>query len=194
MAALGLLLAILLPVVGHADSLRCQGRLVTDGDPAVSVLQACGQPSFRDPWWGDAPAAGVPPMMEWTYNHGPRRLMDEIIFRNGKVIAIRTAGYGFREGPVPPTGSCEPTGIAPGLSKYELLQRCGQPLQRSGSYVNSTVFDGGGRRYFLNNVGHLVYRERWIYNFGANRLLREVVLENARVVSVKTLDRGFDQR
>lgn len=186
--------AWLLPAVGHADSLRCNGRLVTDGDPAVSVLSACGQPSFRDPWWGTEPAAGVPPMMEWTYNRGPRRLLEQIVFRDGKVISIRTAGYGFRAGSLPSSGSCDPSAISPGLTKYELLEACGEPVQHSGGFVNSMVYDDGARRYFLRNAVHPVYRERWIYNFGANRLLREVTLENARVVSVQTLDRGFDPR
>ncbi|MES1937210.1 hypothetical protein C27AD_12691 [Salinisphaera hydrothermalis C27AD] len=188
------LAATALSGVAQADSLRCDGRLVTDGDPVVSVLRACGEPSFRDPWWGNAPSSGVPPMMEWTYNHGPQRLMNQIVFREGKVIAIRTAGYGFRAGTPPPSGSCEPTSIAPGLSKYRLIQFCGEPVQRSGGYVYSTVYDDGVQRYFLRHGGHAVYRERWIYNFGANRLLREVTLENARVVSVQTLGRGFDRR
>ncbi|HET7315524.1 DUF2845 domain-containing protein [Salinisphaera sp.] len=193
----GFLLALagmLLPAIAHADSLRCDGRLVTNGDTVVSVLHACGQPSFRDPWWGNAPAGGVPPMMEWTYNYGPRRLMDQIVFRNGKVMSIHTAGYGFRAGRLPPSGSCEPTTILPGLSKYELLETCGEPVQRSGGYVYSHVLTEGGHRYFLNNGAHRVYHERWIYNFGANRLLREVIMENARVVSVQTLDRGFNPR
>lgn len=195
-ALLGLvaLTMIGLSVAAQADSLRCHGRLVTDGDPVVSVLRACGQPSFRDPWWGNAPSSGVPPMMEWTYNHGSRRLMDQIVFRNGRVIAIRTAGYGFRAGSPPPSGSCEPTSIAPGMSKYRLIQSCGEPIQRSGGYVYSTVYDDGAQRYFLRHSAHAVYRERWIYNFGANRLLRQVTLENARVVSVQTLNRGFNPR
>ncbi|MGN8157403.1 DUF2845 domain-containing protein [Salinisphaera sp. RV14] len=33
-----------------------------------------------------------------------------------------------------------------------------------------------------------------MYNFGSNRLMREVTIENARVVSVQTLERGFGPR
>lgn len=189
-----LIFAVCLPVIGHADSLRCNGRLVDDGDPAVSVLRACGEPSFRDPWWGDRPAAGVAPMMEWTYNHGPRRLMEQVVFRNGRVIAIRSAGYGFDSRPLPQSGSCEPTFIEPGMSKYELLEACGKPIQRTAGYSYSAAIDANGQRYFFRHGGERVYRERWIYNFGGNRLLRQVTLDNARVVSVQTLDRGFDRR
>lgn len=131
-------------------------------------------------------------MMEWTYNHGPRRLLDQVIFRHDKVIAIRTAGYGFRAGALPPSGSCESTAISPGLSKYALLQTCGKPIRHQGGYVNSSVFNDGTHHYDLNNRAYPVYRERWVYNFGANRLQREVTLENARVVSIQTLGRGFD--
>jgi len=38
-----------------------------------------------------------------------------------------------------------------------------------------------------------VYREKWVFNFGGNRLLREVTLENAIVVDSDTLERGFDR-
>ncbi|AWN17316.1 DUF2845 domain-containing protein [Salinisphaera sp. LB1] len=186
-----ILSAGLLPPAARADSLRCNGHLVTDGDPAARVVRACGPPSFRDPWWGAAPATGVPPMMEWTYNRGPRRLMDQIVFRDGRVISIATAGYGFRAGSLPPNGHCNPASIVSGLSKYALLEACGEPVQRSGGYVNSTRYDDGTHRLFLRHAAHPVYRERWIYNFGSDRLMREVTLENARVVSVQTLERGF---
>ncbi|WP_423824118.1 DUF2845 domain-containing protein [Salinisphaera sp. SPP-AMP-43] len=173
--------------------MRCSGQLVTEGDPAVSVWHACGEPSFRDPWWGNAPAQN-PPMMEWTYNHGPQRLLEQVVFRNGRVVAIRSAGYGFINNGIPPSGSCNPSTIQPGMTKLQLLLSCGHPVQQTGWYIGSTIIREGGQAYFLHHAVQPVYRERWIYNFGARYLLREVRLENAEVVAVDTLGRGFDPR
>jgi len=196
-AAIASLLGIGLWLVSSsvsADSLRCTGGLAQTGDPAVAVRAACGDPSFVDPWIGGRSLAyGVVPSMEaWTYNRGPAQLLRVLIFREGELIRIREDGYGFRENSG--TASCQPNDIADHISKYRLLQMCGQPAQQSGFFVFSSRRRQGGRGVFLRRSGGVpVYRERWIYNFGGNRLLREVTLENAKVVDIDTLDRGFDE-
>ncbi|MGN8199432.1 DUF2845 domain-containing protein [Salinisphaera sp. RV14] len=151
-----ILSAGLLPGAARADSLRCNGHLVTDDDPAARLVHACGPSSFRDPWWGAASATGVPSMTEWTYNRGPRRLMDQIVFRERRVISIATAGYGFRAGALSPNGHCSPASIAPRLSMYALLKACGEPVQRSRGYVNSLRYHGGSHRLFLRHAAHPV--------------------------------------
>ncbi|GAB3685662.1 DUF2845 domain-containing protein [Salinisphaera aquimarina] len=176
-----------------ADSVRCGGKLVQNGDPAIVVRNACGAPNFVDPWIGGAGAGygAAFSMEEWTYNRGPGRLLQIMIFRNGELYRIRDGGYGFAEGG--PT-SCRPSDIARGISKYRLLAACGEPAQRT---VVGFIYSNRGRTangdYYLRRGVVPVYRERWIYNFGGNRLLREVTLENAVVVETDTLDRGFDE-
>lgn len=190
-AAIGLLIA-LSPAV--AASLRCTHGLVKTGDQAVEVRAACGAPSFVDPWIaGPGLAYGAAASMEaWTYNRGPSQLLRILIFRDGELIRMRTDGHGFRERRG--ASGCQPTDIVEHISKYRLLQMCGQPAQQSGLFVFSSRRRlGDGRHVFRRHSGVPVYRERWIYNFGDNRLLREVTLENGKVVAIDTLGRGFDE-
>lgn len=179
------------PQAAAGDSMRCSGHLLQQGDPAVEVRHYCGPPTFIDPWNAGAGAGyGLGfSMQAWTYNRGPSRLIQILIFKNGKVDSVENAGYGFRPG----QGSrdCSRGGIVNGMSKYELLAACGDPAQRSAGFVYSSRFSAGARDYYLNQGVFPVYRETWIYNFGPSRLLHEITLENGRVVNDKTLGRGF---
>ncbi|MES1925482.1 DUF2845 domain-containing protein [Salinisphaera sp. T31B1] len=193
----GLLLVIGVLVLSsapaHADSLRCGGSLIQTGDPAVVVRNACGAPDFVDPWIGGAGVGygGGLSMEEWTYNRGPSRLLQILVFRNGDLYRIRDGGYGFNANAA--SGRCRPADISRGISKYRLLAMCGEPAQRN---VIGYIYSSRGRTaqgdYYLRRGVIPVYREQWIYNFGGNRLLREITLENATVVETDTLQRGFD--
>jgi len=191
-----MLIGVLLMVAPavQADSIRCGSSLVQTGDPAILVRRACGQPSFIDPWIAGAGGGlgygAVLNMEEWTYNRGPGRLLQIMVFRDGKLYSIRDGGYGFNEGQ---PQSCRPTDINRGMSKYRLLQACGEPAQRNVvGFIYSTRGQTANGDYYLRRGSVPVYREQWIFNFGGNRLLREVTLENAVVVETDTLDRGFD--
>ncbi|MES1930510.1 hypothetical protein SADO_14709 [Salinisphaera dokdonensis CL-ES53] len=177
----------------YADSLRCGGALVQVGDTAAAVRNDCGAPDFVDPWIaGNGVAYGQAfAMEEWTYNRGPSRLLQILVFRDGTLKRIREDGYGFIESRGSP--ACRPSDIGRGMSKYRLLQACGEPIQKSGGFVYSTRQRAGTHDYRLRRGLVPVYRERWVFNFGGNRLLREVTLENAIVVETDTLERGFDQ-
>lgn len=192
--AIGLLVVLgcaLSSVAWAGDSVRCSGQILQTGDPAIKVQRYCGPPTFVDPWNGGSGLAyGQPFNMEsWTYNRGPGQLIQIFVFRNGRVEAIESAGYGFLAG----QGSidCSRGGIANGMSKYELVAECGDPAQSSGHFIFSSRFSTGGQDVYLNRGVFPVYRETWVYNFGPSRLLREITLENGRVVSNQTLGRGF---
>jgi hypothetical protein len=176
-----------------AESLRCGGALVQTGDPAAVVRSNCGRPDFVDPWVGGVGMAygAVPSMEEWTYNRGPSRLLQILVFKDGRLSRIRDDGYGFVE--PAGDGGCRPSDIVRGMSKYRLLAACGSPVQKTGGFVYSTRGRAGAHDYYLRRGVVPVFRERWIFNFGGNRLLREVTLENAMVVETDTLERGFDR-
>lgn len=178
--------------VQASDAVRCKGRLLDRGDPAMEVQHYCGEPAFVDPWTGSGALAHgrVYDMEAWTYNWGPGRLMQIFVFRNGKVASIENAGYGFNPGQL--RVDCSSAGgIGNGMSKYQLVVSCGSPDQRSGHFVLSSRFSSGARDYYLGRGVFPVYRETWLYNFGPNRLQREVILENGQVVDTQALDRGF---
>ncbi len=109
-------LALLLALGGfasasHADAMRCGSRLVTQGDTRSAVRNICGEPAeietrsiLRRPsyylngriiHYGDS-FVDVPVEI-WTYNFGPYKLLRRVRFVDGRVDAIETLGYGYRE-------------------------------------------------------------------------------------------------
>ena len=114
-------LCSLLLASGPALAFRCGARLVTEGDHYTKVLKYCGEPLgvqerliYREgrtrPRVFTDDAGGIHverevltyersyvevQVEEWTYNFGPRRLMELVRFENGFVVDIDQLGYGF---------------------------------------------------------------------------------------------------
>lgn len=112
-AVVGLL--ILAASAGPAHALRCGTGLVTEGQSKYDVLQRCGDPAYVDSHVEYRPGMSNPleprpldslepnlpyatvrevTVEEWVYNFGPTQLMSSLIFENGRLIKIRTLGYG----------------------------------------------------------------------------------------------------
>jgi hypothetical protein len=80
----------------------CDDRIISKGDTKVDVLTKCGEPFHKESHeeeireWLDGTASRTVSVTveEWTYNFGPNRFMRIYTFRNGKVVDIRTGGYG----------------------------------------------------------------------------------------------------
>lgn len=188
--ALGLLLA---PLPSRAvDTVRCGSRLASVGMTAAEVLGVCGNPSYRDVWAQPGQYGGgwLGNIEEWSYNLGSSQLLRVFRFRNGRLQQIDTDGYGFADDGA---GDCAQSGIARGMSKYRLLAQCGEPVTKVSDVVQAPV-DAYDRVYDPRrnyNSWQTVYREEWVFNFGPNRLMRIVHLDNARVTDVEFGERGF---
>ncbi|HUP91019.1 MAG TPA: DUF2845 domain-containing protein [Solimonas sp.] len=195
LAALMLLACAWLTPATAAGAMRCGSKLIDEGKYAVQVLAACGEPAYRDPWMVQARNGYVADSEDWYYNFGSSQLLRIVRMRNGQVTEIESDGYGFND-----TASrrCGPTGIVQGESKFRLLVRCGQPVQRRAEEVLAPVYPdrpyrrGHNGYYYRQDYVTPVYREEWIYNFGSRYLLRIVTLEDGRVSDVQNGDRGFD--
>lgn len=101
----GLLAVVaLLSVPVHAESLRCGGGTVEEGDSRVSLLQKCGQPQLQDsfcaPVFQNRSLVPVPEPFasnavpcqridDWIYDRGPGNLMATVRIRSGAVLSIR---------------------------------------------------------------------------------------------------------
>lgn len=100
---LALLAGVAVPAA-RAESLRCNGRILEEGDPRVLVLQHCGEPVARDaycrpvevmpppgawrrtPWYaGDLPCRWID---EWLYDRGPGELLATVRFEAGRILSI----------------------------------------------------------------------------------------------------------
>jgi len=170
---------LLLP--GHAEALRCNGSLVSEGDRAFEVRSACGVPDYVQPLYAHGYGPSHVDEELWYYNFGPQRLLRELRFRGGRLRHIRTPGRGFRERDR--AGACVPVDVATGMTAYELLARCGEPVQReSRGLLRRDHRDG-------RDYGHRrVWIEDWYYPFGDQYLDRRVRLTDGRVTDVDTIN------
>jgi len=121
-------LPILLCVLGllstasaHADT-RCEGKLVSEGDPQYQVRNLCGSPDQtsqrvevrtvrrwvegrcqmtpRGPVCGAGYFEEVAVQVvveDWIYDLGPHNLIRFLTFEQGRLIRITTGGYGTKE-------------------------------------------------------------------------------------------------
>lgn len=182
-----ILAMLLLPATASAGGLRCGGSLVTRGDLAVEVLHKCGEPDFVDNW--QQSALGIGDVEQWYYNFGPSQLIQMLEFHDGRLRRISSADYGFNP---PGPRACQPSDVIAGISKYHLLEMCGEPAQSNSLMVYANPNGAARSPYYRSNSLVPVLREFWVYNFGPRSLLRRITLENGIVVNVDTHGRGFD--
>ncbi|MEQ1803261.1 MAG: DUF2845 domain-containing protein [Gammaproteobacteria bacterium] len=114
---------LLLLAAGPALAFRCGNKIVSEGDHYSKVLKYCGEPVgvqerviyregiTRPRFRAEGPnglqydrevlqydRSYVEVLVEeWTYNFGPRRLMQLVRFENGFVVEVDQLGYGYRE-------------------------------------------------------------------------------------------------
>lgn len=181
-----LVCSIALLVSLNARAEMCDGGVVNPGAHRFEVERRCGEPAFKDAW----PHAflfgyGVISQTEvWFYNRGSNRLTRRFYFRDGRLVKIETGGFGYDTLPSRP---CDPAIIHPGMSEFDLLIKCGEPVERD-RHVELPVSPLFGWRR-IPPVRPLQV-EIWAYDFGDNRFMRFVTVVNGRVAEVKTGDRG----
>lgn len=173
---------------------RCDGQIIDTGDNRLKVRSLCGEPDLID-----APGQAVighalqADQETWYYNFGPRQLIRVLHFRRGRLVEIDQDGYGFR---VTEPGRCSGFDMVEGWSKFRLLVECGPPDDTEIGRVLRPVRpeDFGGHGAHLTGQRIEVLRERWIYNFGPEQLLRTVWIEQGVVTDVEVGGRGYPER
>jgi hypothetical protein len=96
------LIALAAPAA-RAESLRCYGHIVSEGDSRLALLYKCGQPLLADTFCAPvyyAPTYQIVPepfasmvvpcqqVEEWLYDRGPGNLMATVRIRSGVVQSI----------------------------------------------------------------------------------------------------------
>ena len=182
MVRLGIIAPLLLSLLSLApaapaqqEAFRCRGHLVETGDRTFEVRRRCGAPDFADRYpEAEIPGVGfVGDIRDWYYNPGPSGLLRRLRFQDGELVDIGVLGKGFVSG----LGKhCSPRDLRPGLTKPELLDRCGRP-----DHVSHQLLAPGGYRPLVpvRSV------EEWTYNFGPGRFMRHVRLVNGVVEDVE---------
>lgn len=91
-----------------ADSMRCGNKLVASGDTLYDVRGRCGEPAFAIQrveyrsvsGWG--PGVGASRTIEivideWTYDFGPQKFVQHLIFEQGHLVSVRSGHRGQRK-------------------------------------------------------------------------------------------------
>lgn len=111
--------ALLLPEPSAAsDSLRCDNKLVQQGDSQYEVKSLCGVPDDaqqrtetrrvqRAVQRACAHGTGTCVVVvdhfvevvvdEWVYDFGPRRFLQYLTFEGGQLVAVRSGSYGHKQ-------------------------------------------------------------------------------------------------
>jgi hypothetical protein len=170
-------------VAAYALTLNCDNEIVDVGDRTFDVLRKCGKPSFVDRRFESLLYAypfGIE-VQDWYYEFGTNQLVRMLRFRNDRLVSVKTGGYSFD---YEQRGYCEPQQIEPGLSKFELLLRCGKPDSR---YTRTGFRSQRIGDVFTQPVS--VQIDEWIYSFGSNQFIRYVTLVDGRITKVETGER-----
>lgn len=174
-----LVLGIGLTLAFPAHGFRCGNELVLEGDRKYDVLDKCGEPDFQERHAGayleGIGAVGI--TETWYYNPGSTGLIRILTFRRGALRSIELGARGFSPGSA--GKACQPYALDIGMSRYELLSRCGEPVARDSWYTHSG-FHFHPRHHFAGPV--LV--EEWIYDFGPNRFRRYIRIIDGRIVGI----------
>lgn len=180
--SLALVAGLLSVFADQAPALRCGNALVSQGDTRYEVERQCGSPDYVDVQ-NEAFVAGVGPVgeiEEWYYNRGPQQLIRVLVFRNGELVREETGDHGFSR---LVRDNCTPNELRRGMSKYELLVRCGEPVDRESYW---TLGDIPSVQHPIVGVGRV---DEWIYDFGGGRFLRHVRMVDGRITDVRLGDR-----
>jgi hypothetical protein len=189
------------------DGMGCAGGVVSVGDSRLDLLGKCGEPTFtesrqaqRQEWVGDrvqgASRTVTITLETWTYDLGPGRLVRYARIEAGKVVDVRSGGYGRaaevprRDGAVP-RAPCEPTAIRTGDTAYDLLSQCGEPVFRDVREEQLSVAEIDGQVAVGSTVW--VVKETWTYDFGPRAFVRYVLVRDGRVTGVRTGSYGYSK-
>jgi hypothetical protein len=190
-----------------ADGMSCPGGVISVGDSRLDLLGKCGAPTLVESrpaqvaeWVGDrvqgASRTVTITVETWTYDLGSSRLLQYVRLEAGKVVNVRTGGYGHAAGGRRSAGDiprapCQPTTIRPGDSTYELLSLCGEPVFRDVREEQIAVAEGDGQ--WVAGAATVVLKETWTYDFGPRALVRFVHVRDGRVTGVRTGGYGYSE-
>jgi hypothetical protein len=180
-----------------AASIRCGNRLVNVGDSALELRKRCGEPDdvqrFSDirVLFDDAGRRyeRLIEIEEWVYLLGTGSIPRLVRIENGRVRGVETAPFSTL--PRDSEGAkdkCRRQLFAlKTTTAAQVRLTCGRADQRDRWQDERVVRTRGGYE-----VRRLVTRERWLYDFGPNHLLRYFEFANGRLVRMSTGERGFE--
>ncbi len=93
--------------------------------------------------------------------------------------------------------SCQRRVVSRGDSQARVLQYCGTPETRTERLIQNSssvlvpLASGG---FAVQGQTVSVLQERWVFNFGPRRLMRELTFEDGILIRIRTLGYGSERR
>lgn len=176
----------LAPSVAAADSIRCDGGIVSVGDSRLDLFAKCGPPALEEAEL--VPATGNVDLSllieRWTYDFGPDRFLMIVSLQGGKVIGVERGGYGYPHPDAPrdaprdqisiPRARCQHDAFRIGDRTFDVLTRCGEPVYRDLRRGRATA-------------------EVWTYDFGPHTFVRFLDFEGGKLVRIRTGSYGYSK-
>jgi hypothetical protein len=200
-----------LPQAARADSIRCDGGIVSVGDSKLDLLGKCGAPTLVEEQDversrvrlgpGGQALAGrstIASVERWTYNFGPRQFVQYVTLEGGTVRAVERGSYGYdlgprrEEPPAIPRARCDQLAFHVGDTSFDVLARCGEPALRDVRLVtrSASAPDGAGG---LEATSVTEWVEIWTYDLGPQTLARRLTIAGGKVVRVETGSYGYSR-
>jgi hypothetical protein len=96
-------------ISAYAETLDCNGGIVSVGDSRVDLLAKCGEPDAKDQHYEEiserldsvTKRKLIVAVDVWTYNYGPSQLIRIVTMKNGRIAEIQAGGYGYMKSPKP---------------------------------------------------------------------------------------------
>jgi len=183
-----LLLVVLLPPTLMAAEYRCADTIISVGDTSGELLMKCGEPDWKqshaeeiiETLDKDSKRRTIISVDEWTYNLGPDRFMRIFKLRDGKVVDVRSGGYGSAKEQAG-RSQCGDQIISVGDSAADVMAKCGKPAwqDKREEVIRGQLDDNTVRKVSVTV-------EDWTYNFGPNQFLRIFTFRNGKVTDVRT--------
>ncbi|MRR05555.1 MAG: DUF2845 domain-containing protein [Deltaproteobacteria bacterium] len=169
--------------VSETVKFSCGGRIVAPGDSRAAVLEKCGGPAWKEvredtvteAYLADGTPVNLVTTEEWVYNFGSMALIHFLRFQEDRLAVIETGGYGYDD-PTFGQNCADGKNISLGDSRFEVLVKCGTPLENGQSGVDQ---DGQGGHALLDG-------NTWVYNFGPDRFTYTITFRNGRVTDIRT--------
>ncbi len=89
--------------------------------------------------------------------------------------------------------SCQRRIVSRGDSQAKVVTLCGDPMSRTSRTIQNSssvlvpLAQGG---FVAQTQSVSIVQERWVYNFGPRRLMRELTFEDGILVRIRTLGYG----
>jgi len=177
----------------EALALKCPGGIISLGELKAEVHMKCGEPTLWDQRVEETSITTrkghyfqkTLTVDEWTYDFGTNRLVQILFFHDGKLVKIKSGGYG--QGLSGPASNRIGI-ISVGDLKSKVLRKWGNPTYEDQRKEQRTFY--GSRGKVIQKTFTI---DEWVYDFGSKRFIRILTFENGRLVENRTGDRGTDE-